>query len=97
MSACEKADTLRNAEEWDVMLPRGQLFPVIAPAAVRALRKQTLLLSGAKSYPFLGLIDAALLALLPDRRRVVLPNAGHQMWLQEPAACRKAVFELAAA
>ncbi len=96
MSACEKADTLRNAEEWDVMLPRGELFPVIAPGIVSALHKPTLLLSGAKSYPFLGLIDAALLSLLPDRHRIVFPNAGHQMWLQEPAACRNAVFELAA-
>ncbi|HEV2362804.1 MAG TPA: alpha/beta hydrolase [Caulobacteraceae bacterium] len=95
MSPLDKAETLREAEEWDVMLPHGELFPEVAPAAVSAVRLPTLLLSGARSYPFLRLIDEALLALLPQRRHIVFPKAGHQMWLQEPDACRRAVFDLA--
>ena len=96
MSPLAKAETLRDADEWDIMMPFGTLFPTIEPEAVRRIGRPTLILSGAKSYPFLGLIDEALLALLPDRRRIVFADAGHQMWLQHPQDCRNAVFELAA-
>jgi pimeloyl-ACP methyl ester carboxylesterase len=95
-SASAKADTLRNAREWDVMMTTGVLFPRLAPDAVRAISTPVLMLSGGKSYPFLGLIDEVLAGLLPDSRRIVFPNATHQMWLQEPLKCRDAVLELQA-
>jgi pimeloyl-ACP methyl ester carboxylesterase len=50
-----------------------------------------LLLSGAKSYPFLELITEELARLLPSREMIVLPDAGHQMWYQAPDICRKEV------
>jgi pimeloyl-ACP methyl ester carboxylesterase len=94
MAPGAQTETLHNADEWEVMLPDGVLFPEIQPDEVRRIARPTLILSGARSYPFLGLIDQALLAYLPDRRRIVFPDANHQMWLQEPAACREAVFAL---
>jgi pimeloyl-ACP methyl ester carboxylesterase len=50
-----------------------------------------LLLSGAKSYQFLGLITEELARLLPNRETIVLPDAGHQMWYQAPDVCRRDV------
>jgi pimeloyl-ACP methyl ester carboxylesterase len=94
MPAAAQMQTLYNADEWEVMLPEGELFPQIRPQEVRRIARPTLILSGARSYPFLGLIDQALVAYLPRQHRVVFPEAGHQMWLQEPVACREAVFEL---
>jgi pimeloyl-ACP methyl ester carboxylesterase len=89
-----KAETLRSAHEWEVMMTTGELFPPITPDQVRSIRAPTLILSGGKSYPFLGLIDEELTRLIPDNRRIVFPNAGHQMWLQEPAKCREATLAL---
>ncbi len=72
-------------------MTNGTLFPDIDPQAIRKITAPVLLLSGAKSYPFLGLIDRELGRLLPHSRTIVFPDAGHQMWLQEPDACRKDV------
>lgn len=94
MSPAARAETMKDAHEWDVMLTSGVLFPQIRPEAVRRIAAPALLLSGAKSYPFLGLIDEALMALLPNAHRIVFPSATHQMWLQEPDACRKAALAL---
>jgi hypothetical protein len=52
-----------------------------------------LLLSGEKSYPFLGLVDEELERLLPAGRRIVLCGATHRMWYEQPAACRQAVLD----
>jgi pimeloyl-ACP methyl ester carboxylesterase len=91
-----KAATLRDVAEWRVMLTTGELFPELAPQAVRAIRAPTLQLSGRRSYPFLRLIDGELARLLPRGRRLVFADAGHQMWLQQPEACRRAALALQA-
>lgn len=84
---------LRSAREWDVMMTTGTIFPDITPREVRKIKTPVLLLSGAKSYPFLGLITEELARLLPNNQSIVFPNAGHQMWYQEPEQCRKDVEE----
>ena len=88
-----KAETMRDAGEWDVMMTTGELFPELPPEAVHRIRAPTVLLSGAKSYPFLALTDAEIARLIPGARRLILPQATHQMWLQAPEACRQATLE----
>jgi pimeloyl-ACP methyl ester carboxylesterase len=87
-SASGKAETLRDAHEWEVMMTGGTLFPDLPPESVRRISVPVLVMSGAKSYPFLGKIDQALIQMLPDSRRIVFPDAGHQMWLQRPVEAR---------
>jgi pimeloyl-ACP methyl ester carboxylesterase len=94
MSAADRTATMKDVHEWDVMMTTGELFPTVTLREVRGIHAPTLLLSGAKSYPFLGLIDETLMSLLPNAKRVVFPDAGHQMWLQQPAACRNAALAL---
>jgi non-heme chloroperoxidase len=96
-SPASKAETLKDAGEWDVMMISGELFPELPPQQVRAIAAPVLLLSGEKSYPFLAVIDQALTQLLPDNRRIVIKNATHQMWLQEPRRCRDSVLAFQAA
>lgn len=96
-SPSAKSETLRDAHEWEVMMTTGELFPRLPPDAVRAIRAPVLMLSGARSYPFLAVIDEALAELLPTSSRMVFPNATHQMWLQEPQKCRDAVLSFQAA
>jgi len=91
MSSSARDQTLRDAHEWDVMLTTGTLFPDIAPKTIQKITAPTLLLSGAKSYPFLGLITKEIVRLLPNRKEIVLPDAGHQMWYQAPDTCREDV------
>jgi non-heme chloroperoxidase len=91
MSEGARRETLRDAHEWDVMMTTGILFPDIEPPTIRKITAPVLLLSGAKSYPFLGLITEELARLLPNRESIVLPHAGHQMWYQDPNVCRKDV------
>ncbi len=88
MPKTSREDTLRNAREWDVMMTTGTLFPTIQPQAIRGIKIPVLLLSGAKSYPFLALIMKELARMLPHAESIVLPGAGHQMWYQEPETCR---------
>lgn len=87
MSPTAQAETLRDAHEWDVMMTQGILFPPIAPETVRHIQVPVLLISGAKSYPFLRLIDEDLRELLPHEEHLLVPNADHQMWLQAPQLC----------
>jgi pimeloyl-ACP methyl ester carboxylesterase len=58
---------------------------------VRRISVPVLVMSGAKSYPFLGKIDEALIQMLPNSRRIVFPDAGHQMWLQHAVEAREDV------
>jgi pimeloyl-ACP methyl ester carboxylesterase len=88
MPESARQETLRNAHEWDLMMTTGVLFPDIEPPAIRKINAPVLLLSGAKSYPFLGLVSEELARLLPNSQMIVLPDAGHQMWYQAPVVCR---------
>ena len=93
MSKAAHEETLKNVREWNVMMTSGELFPNLDPKAVRNIHAPVLILSGEKSYPFLGLIDQELARLLPDNRRIILPGATHQMWFEQLAECRKDVLE----
>lgn len=84
-------ETLEDAHEWEVMMTTGTLFPDISPTSIQKITVPVLLLSGTKSYPFLGLITEELKRLLPNRENIVLPDAGHQMWYQAPDTCRNGV------
>jgi pimeloyl-ACP methyl ester carboxylesterase len=92
MPEAARHDVLSHAREWDVMMTTGELFPVIAPQAVRGITAPVLLLSGEKSYGFLGLIDEELTRLLPHARRTILRGATHRMWFEQPETCRDAVL-----
>lgn len=90
-SESARQQTMRDAHEWDVMMTTGTLFPEIAPTAVHRIKVPVLLLSGEKSYPFLGLITREVARLLPNVQSIVYPDAGHQMWFQKPEVCRNDV------
>lgn len=68
----------------------GTLFPPISARDVASIHVPTLIMSGAKSYPFLALIDAYLAAHIPHAEAVTYPDADHQMWLEDPVKAREA-------
>jgi pimeloyl-ACP methyl ester carboxylesterase len=87
MSPSDRAATLRDAHEWDVIMTTGELFPEIDPAAVARIRVPVLVMSGGKSPPFLQYIDQELARLIPGSESIVYPDAGHQMWYTSPVLC----------
>jgi non-heme chloroperoxidase len=90
MSADDKQATLRDAGEWKVMMTTGTLFPVISPQTIRGISTPALLMTGSKTYAFLKPIVRELARLLPHSQTLVVDGAGHQMWFQQPALCRRA-------
>lgn len=79
---------MKDAREWDVMMTRGTPSPELAPSAIHVIHVPMLIMSGGKSYAFLGLIDSELAKLLPDNRRIIFPDPGHPMWMQRPQEAR---------
>ena len=73
----------------------NNMYPGIDRRSVRKIVVPTLLLSGKTSSLSHRTIDAELENLLPAKvcRRVVIEDADHGMWFQQPEACRKAVLE----
>lgn len=87
-SPADRADTMKDAHEWDVMMTTGTLFPELPPPQVRAIALPAMMLSGAESYSFLRPIDAEVAHLLSRVQRFIVAGAGHQMWLQKGDFCR---------
>lgn len=88
-SPSDQADTLRDAHEFDVIMTSGTLFPYIDPKAIQDIKLPVLIMSGGKSYAFLGPIDRELERLIPGSHNIIYPNDGHQMWYQSPELCRQ--------
>jgi pimeloyl-ACP methyl ester carboxylesterase len=85
----------RNARELEALVTSDNMYPGLDRDAVRRIAAPTLLLSGEKSQPSQQSIDDELERLLPEkgRQRIIIRDADHGMWFQQPAACRNAVLE----
>jgi pimeloyl-ACP methyl ester carboxylesterase len=92
-AASIKTNLLAGTQEWDVMMNGGTLFFDITPEQVNRILVPVLMLSAEHSYPFLGLIDQELHRLLPNNQHVVIKNAGHRMWADQPEECRNLTLQ----
>jgi non-heme chloroperoxidase len=86
---------LRNARELEALVTSDNMYPGLDRDAVRKLAVPTLLLSGEKSPAAQKSVDDELERLLLEkvRQRVIIRDADHGMWFQQPEACRKATLE----
>jgi pimeloyl-ACP methyl ester carboxylesterase len=85
----------RNAQELEALVTSDTMYPGLDRDAVRKIAVPTLLLSGENSPASHKSVDEELERLLPEkgRQRVIIRDADHGMWFQQPEACRKAVLE----
>jgi non-heme chloroperoxidase len=83
----------RNAEEWHALAISRNAFPKLDYAQVRALAVPTLLLSGGANAGFARQVDAHLQYLLPQVERVVVPDASHEMFLDDSKASASAMLD----
>jgi pimeloyl-ACP methyl ester carboxylesterase len=91
MAESSRKATLRDGHERDVMMSSGTLFPESSPKTIQHIAAPALLLSGAKSHSFPALVPEEWALPLPHRQNIVLPDAGHQMWCQDPEGSRAEV------
>jgi len=83
---------LQNAPEWKALTISKDAFPVLSLSAVKGVKAPTLLLSGQRSLALHGVIDRQLEMLLPQHERIILANATHEMWNEDPEKCRDAAL-----
>jgi len=81
-----------NAPEWRALTMSKDAFPDLPFTAVSRIKAPTLLLSGQRSLALAALIDKQLERLLPNNERIILPDATHEMWSDQPEQCRNATL-----
>ena len=82
---------MENSLEWKALATSEDAFPPVDREAVRNIRVPVLLMSGENSLASSKLITAELARLLPGAATVTLQGATHEMWAEQPEACRKQV------
>jgi pimeloyl-ACP methyl ester carboxylesterase len=84
---------IQNAKEWELLTTSSDAFPMIEYEKVKNLKVPTLLLSGALNKGNMNdLIDAHLLELIQNSKRVLIANAGHEMFLDNAEDTNKAII-----
>ena len=79
---------LENKRDLQAMVTSSDAFPGPSQDDVRRIRVPTLMLSGARTVTCHRLIDDLLARSLPKCERVVIDDAGHEMWSEQPERCR---------
>lgn len=85
-----------NIAEWKALTTSRDAFPFVDRRQVQQLRIPTLLLCGEKTLRIHKLVNDQLDQLLKTNKRakrVTISRATHEMWSEQPEACRQAVFD----
>ena len=83
---------LGNHREWQALTTSRDAFPRLSRDAVRRIKAPALMLSGGRTFNILKFVDRKLLPLLSNGEQVILPDASHDMWNEQPEASRQAVL-----
>jgi non-heme chloroperoxidase len=82
-----------NVSEWRALAISPETYAKLDYDRVGALRVPTLLLSGGKNADgFNDLIDGHLHRLIPGAKRVIIPDASHEMFLDFPEQSARAML-----
>lgn len=95
LPAHTKHALLRNAPEFVAEVMSENMFAPLSREDVASLTMPVLMISGENSIGPLRLTDAELEKTLPQQttKRVIIPNATHAMWYENPAACTSELSE----
>jgi len=83
---------MQNAAELEAQTRSTEKFPMLERERVSVLGMPVLMLSGALTRPTHALVDAELERLLPRARRIVVPGASHDVWVDRSEICRDATL-----
>jgi non-heme chloroperoxidase len=84
----------QNSKEWHALTISSDAFPKIEYSKIEKLNVPTLILSGGKNAGSSNdLIDGQLSRLLPNNKRVIIENAGHEMFLDNVNGSNQAILD----
>jgi len=83
---------MENVSEWQALTTSSDAFPMLDRSSVGAISVPVLLMSGQNTMQMNRQIDAELRTLLPKAQTVVIRGATHEMWAEQPDACRARVI-----
>ena len=86
--ASRRARILQGARDWEAQATSSDSFSTLTRESVAALRMPVLLLSGGRTTVPHRIVDDELARILPGARRVIAPEASHDVWLDAPDLCR---------
>jgi pimeloyl-ACP methyl ester carboxylesterase len=93
MGDAQRRRVMRGARDWGAQAASTAPFAPLDREAVRTITQPALLLTGDRTIHVHDLVDAELARLLPNARRVTVPNATHDMWADAPEFCRARTLE----
>jgi len=80
-----------NLRDWQALTTSRDAFPELRREDVKSLKAPVLMLSGERTLDIHKFVDAELQPLLQNGERVIIPDASHDMWNEQPEASRRAV------
>jgi non-heme chloroperoxidase len=80
-----------NAKEWHALAVSADAYPMVEYEKVENMNIPVLLLSGSRSGNMNDLIDGRLADLIPDNRRVVIEDAGHELFMDNLDGSNRAI------
>jgi pimeloyl-ACP methyl ester carboxylesterase len=83
---------MSNLREWQSLTTSRDAFPPLSRDDVKRIKAHALMLSGGQTLKVLKFVDSELQPLLSQGERLVIPNASHEMWSEQPDVCRQAVL-----
>jgi pimeloyl-ACP methyl ester carboxylesterase len=66
--------------------------PPLSREDVKRIKAPVLMIGGGQTMNILKFVDSELEPLLANGKRLVIPNATHDMWNEQPEVCRQAVL-----
>ena len=66
--------------------------PPLSREDVKRIKAPVLMISGGQTMNIHKFVDSELQPLLSNGERLVIPNATHDMWNEQPEVCRQAVL-----
>jgi len=81
-----------NIREWQALTTSRDAVPPLSREDVKRIKAPVLMISGGQTMNILKFVDSELQPLLSNGERLVIPNATHDMWNEQPEVCRRAVL-----
>ena len=81
-----------NLKEWQALTTSRDAFPALSREDVKRIKAPALMLSGERTLNIHKFVDDELQPLLLNGERVMISNASHDMWSEQPEVCRRAAL-----
>jgi len=88
---------IQNVKEWRALATSADAYPKMEYSRVQNMNMPVLLLSGAlNAGKSNDIIDIQLTRLIPNNRRVIIANAGHEVFIDNPKQTNDAILDFLA-